>query len=31
MKSLQIPLLVNNATTGHKLQESGVDSLYVYN
>ena len=27
----QLPLLVNNATTGHKLQGSGVDTLFVHN
>lgn len=31
MKATQIPLLVNNATTGHKLQGSGVDNLFVHN
>ena len=25
-----MPILVNNATTGHKLQGSGVDSLFVH-
>jgi hypothetical protein len=31
MRATQIPILVNNATTGHKLQGSGVDSLFVHN
>jgi hypothetical protein len=31
MKRSQLPLLINNATTGHKLQGSGVDSLFVRN
>ena len=31
MKANQVPLLVNNATTGHKLQGSGVDMLFVHN
>jgi hypothetical protein len=31
MKAIQIPILINNATTGHKLQGSGVDSLFVHN
>jgi len=31
MKAYQLPLLINNATTGHKLQGSGVDSLFVHN
>jgi hypothetical protein len=31
MKATQIPVLINNATTGHKLQGSGVDSLFVHN
>lgn len=30
MKATQVPLLVNNATTGHKLQGSGVDNLFVH-
>jgi hypothetical protein len=29
MKATQLPGLVNNATTGHKLQGSSVDSLFV--
>ena len=31
MKARQFPILINNATTGHKLQGSGVDSLFVHN
>ena len=31
MKAYQLPVLINNATTGHKLQGSGVDSLFVHN
>jgi hypothetical protein len=31
MKACQIPVLINNATTGHKLQGSGVDILFVHN
>ena len=30
MKAKQLPLLINNATTGHKLQGSGVDNLFVH-
>jgi hypothetical protein len=30
MKATQLPVLVNNATTGHKLQGSGIDSLFVH-
>ena len=30
MKATQIPIVVNNATTGHKLQGSGVDNLLVH-
>ena len=30
MKCLQLPILVNNATTGHKLQGTGVDNLFVH-
>jgi hypothetical protein len=30
MKARQIPVLVNIATTGHKLQESGIDNLFVH-
>ena len=29
MKATQFPVLVNNATTGHKLQGSGVNNLFV--
>ena len=31
MRAVQLPLLINNATTGHKLQGSGVDKLFVHN
>ena len=31
MKAMQLPMVVNNATTGHKLQGSGVDCLFVHN
>jgi PIF1-like helicase len=31
MKATQLPLLLNNATTGHKLQGAGVDKLFVHN
>ena len=31
MKAVQLPIIVNNATTGHKLQGSGVDALFVHN
>ena len=30
MKATQLPILLNNATTGHKLQGSGVDKLFVH-
>ena len=30
MKATQIPLIINNATTGHKLQGSGVDNVFVH-
>lgn len=30
MKATQLPLLHNNATTGHKLQGAGVDQLFVH-
>jgi hypothetical protein len=30
MKATQLPLLLNNATTGHKLQGSGVEQLFVH-
>ena len=29
MRVTQLPLLINNATTGHKLQGTGVNSLFV--
>jgi len=31
MQATQLPILINNATTGHKLQGSSVDSLFVHN
>eukprot|EP00978_Attheya_sp_CCMP212_P021890 scaffold64352_cov29-Attheya_sp.AAC.1 len=31
MKAIQVPVLINNATTGHKLQGSGVDNLFIHN
>ena len=31
MKASQVPLLINNATTGRKLQGSGVEKLFVHN
>jgi hypothetical protein len=31
MKATQLPAVINNATTGHRLQGSGVDSLFVHN
>jgi hypothetical protein len=31
MKAYQLSVLINNITTGHKLQGSGVDSLFVHN
>ena len=31
MKATQLPIVVNNATTGHKLQGAGVDILFVHN
>ena len=31
MQATQVPILINNATTGHKLQGSSVDSLFVHN
>ena len=31
MKATQLPVIINNATTGHKLQGSSVDSLFVHN
>jgi len=30
MKGKQIPLIINDATTGHKLQGSGVNNLFVH-
>jgi hypothetical protein len=30
MKAIQIPILINNATTGHTLQGCGVDVLFVH-
>ena len=30
MRANQIPIIVNNATTGHKLQGTGVDNLFVH-
>jgi flagellar biosynthesis GTPase FlhF len=30
MKFTQFPILLNNATTGHKLQGTGVDQLFVH-
>jgi hypothetical protein len=30
MKAVQLPVIINNATTGHKLQGSGVDSVFVH-
>jgi len=30
MKASQIPTVINNATTGHKLQGSGVETLFVH-
>ena len=30
MKAVQLPLLSNSATTGHKLQGSGVQRLFVH-
>jgi PIF1-like helicase len=31
MKAIQLPILLNSATTGHKLQGAGVDTLFVHN
>jgi len=31
MRATQLPILINNATTGHKLQGSGVNLLFVHN
>jgi len=30
MQGCQLPLIINNATTGHKLQGSSVDCLFVH-
>jgi hypothetical protein len=30
MRAFQLPIIVNNATTGHKLQGTGVDKLFVH-
>lgn len=30
MKGTQIPLMINNATTGHKLQGAGVSKIFVH-
>ena len=30
MKATQFPILQNDATTGHKLQGSGVENLFVH-
>ena len=31
MKATQFQIIINNATTGHKLQGSGVENLFVHN
>lgn len=31
MQATQVPILLNNATTGHKLQGCGVDEIFVHN
>ena len=31
MKATQLPIIIKNATAGHKLQDSGVDTLFVHN
>jgi hypothetical protein len=31
MKATQVPIVINNATTGHKLQGCGVPTLFVHN
>ena len=31
MRGVQLPVLVNNTTTGHKLQGSGINNLFVHN
>ena len=30
MKCIQLPIISNNATTGHKLQGSSVDNLFIH-
>ena len=30
MQAVQVPAIINNATTGHKLQGSGVGCLFVH-
>jgi len=30
MKAVQLPVIINYATTGHKLQGSGVDNVFVH-
>ena len=30
MKAIQLPILVNNATTGHKLQGATIDSIFIH-
>ena len=30
MKAVQLPVIINNATTGHKLQGSGVKNVFVH-
>ena len=30
MKAVQLPVIINNATTGHKLQGNGVDNIFVH-
>jgi len=30
MKAIQVPVVINNATTGHKLQGTGIDELFVH-
>ena len=31
MRGTQLPVIINNASTGHKLQGTGVDNLFVHN
>ena len=31
MKATQLPILINNATTGHKLQGKTIEKLFVHN